>query len=83
MLYFILSRLIDNYTKIQSNPVMSSLVVEICHRSIMTCLAKKICTRLISSTIGSRHGIHVTMDKAYGRYEKLNVKRRIVLRQYY
>ena len=46
-------------------------------------LARQICERLISAPIGSKDGIHVTMDSPYGKNPLLNIYRPSVLRQYY
>ena len=75
--------MIDKSSIIQSSDDFKSLVIKINHRSIMTFLARSTCSNLISSNIGSKNGIHVTMDKAYGCYKKLNLLRPIVLRQYF
>ena len=46
-------------------------------------LGKRIVDRLISSPVGSKDGIHATIDTPYGKNPMMNVYQPHVLRQYF
>ena len=72
----------DDKTHIQRDDNLLSIVISLPNLSLLSCVAKKICDRIISSPIDLKDGIHITVDKPYGRNPKMNVYQPTVLRQY-
>ena len=75
--------LVDDNTKLQLHDDILSLVVNLPSNNMLYSLGKRIVDRLISSPVGSKDGIHATIDKPYGRNPKMNVYQPHVLRQYW
>ena len=80
---FALYSITDDNTYIQSDDNLLSIVIPLCNRTLLSYTAKKICERIISSPIGSKDGIHISVDKPYGCNPKMNVYQPMVLRQYF
>ena len=75
--------LVDDNTKLQSHNDILSLVVKLPSNHMLYSLGKRIVDRLISSPVGSKDGIHATIDTPYGKNPMMNVYQPHVLRQYF
>ena len=59
--------LVDDNTKLQSHDDILSLVVNLPGSNMLYSLGERIIDRLISSLVGSKDGIHATIDRPYGK----------------